>query len=169
MKKLLLALVLVAFASPAFAKSHHKHHAYRHHAHHRYASYDGGSVVAHPSGCPWHAFCGCAASVRIFGHPVAHLALASNWFGFQRAAAAPGMVAVRNHHVFVIEAVHGDGTVTAYDGNSGGHLTRVHRISLAGYTVVNPHGGSRVAMRERRHARYAHHYHHRRVHYASGV
>ena len=49
------------------------------------------------------------------------------------------MVAVRNHHVFVIRSVNGDGTVVAYDANSGGHLTRVHTVSLSGYSVRNPH------------------------------
>ena len=100
--------------------------------------WDNGRIVSHPSGCPWRAFCGCAASVHVFGHPVRSLFLASNWFRFPRAHLAPGMAAVRRGHVFVIDAVNGDGTVTAYDGNSGGHLTRIHRISLAGYTVVNP-------------------------------
>lgn len=51
------------------------------------------------------------------------------------------MAAVRSHHVFIIEAVLGGGVVRAYDANSGGHMTRIHNISLAGYTVVNPHGG----------------------------
>ena len=44
-------------------------------------------------------------------------------------------------HVAVIREVHGDGTATVYDANSGGGLTRVHRVSLAGLTIVDPHGG----------------------------
>ena len=102
--------------------------------------YYEGRIVSHPAGCPGSAFCGCGASVRLFGHPVRDLYLASNWFRFPRAAPAPGMVAVRNHHVFVIEAVNGDGTVVAYDANSGGHQTRVHTVSLSGYSVRDPHG-----------------------------
>lgn len=167
----IVCTIMLAFVTTAEARHRHysgASHGAHHHSvksgHARFARYDSGSVVAHPAGCPWHAFCGCGASVKVFGHPVRSLYLAANWFGFPRASAAPGMVAVRSHHVFVIEAVHGDGTVTAYDANSGGHQTRVHRISLAGYTVVNPHG-SRVAIRER-HARYASHH---RKHYASGV
>lgn len=156
MKAIIAAAAILALTSASEARGRH-HHASRGH-HHRVA-YDGGSVVAHPAGCPWTAFCGCGASVRIFGHPVRSLYLASNWFRFPRAAAAPGMAAVRSHHVFIIEAVHGDGTVTAYDANSGGHMTREHRVSLAGYTVVNP-GGSLAAEHRRRH--YA-----RRAHYAS--
>jgi hypothetical protein len=44
--------------------------------------------------------------------------------------------------------VNGDGTATVYDANSGGGLTRVHRVSLAGLTIVNPHGGSAPAANE---------------------
>lgn len=159
MKTLMITLVLCLFAiTPALARSHHSQH--RHYHHHRI--YDGGAVVAHPAGCPWHAFCGCGASARIFGHPVRELFLASNWFRFPRAVAAAGMAAVRNHHVFIIESVLGNGTVRAYDANSGGHQTRIHIVSLAGYTVVDPHG-SKVALREHKHhVRYArrHHYEH---------
>ena len=93
--------------------------------------------VAHPAGCPWRSFCGCGVSVKIFGHPVRDLYLAANWFRFPRAAPAPGMVAVRRHHVMAIIAYNGR-TATVYDPNSGHHGTRVHERSLAGYTVVNP-------------------------------
>lgn len=97
-------------------------------------------IVAHPAGCPRTAFCGCGAAVRVFGSPVRSLWLAANWFQYPRAAPAPGMVAVRSHHVFVIEQILGNGLVVAYDANSGGHATRIHAVSLAGYTIVNPHG-----------------------------
>lgn len=132
-----ILLTFVLLPSAQAKSSHHRHHHYA--GHHQHLVYNSGSIVAHPAGCPWRAFCGCGASARIFGHPVRDLYLAANWFRFPRSAAAPGMAAVRRHHVFIIEAVNGDGTVTAYDANSGGHLTRIHRVSLAGYTVVNPH------------------------------
>lgn len=96
-------------------------------------------IVSHPPGCPSRAFCGCAAAVRVFGYAKRELWLAANWFRFPPAAPGPGMVAVRQHHVFVILQTYGDGTVLAYDGNSGHHLTRIHRVSLAGYSVRNPH------------------------------
>jgi hypothetical protein len=51
------------------------------------------------------------------------------------------MVAVRSHHVFAIVAVHEGGMVTAFDPNSGGHRTRIHLRSLAGFRVVNPRAG----------------------------
>lgn len=113
--------------------------------HRQTAEHTGSVVGGRPSGCPYQ-FCGCAASLHIFGRIIPVLNLAANWFRFPHASPAPGMVAVRNHHVFVIEAVNGDGTVVAYDGNSGHHLTRVHNRSLRGYSVRDPHG-SRYASR----------------------
>lgn len=98
------------------------------------------TVVAHPAGCPSRAFCGCGAAVRIFGQPVRDLWLAANWFKFPRAAPAPGMAAVRRHHVFVLEAHLGGDVWQVYDANSGGHATRIHARSIAGYAIVNPHG-----------------------------
>lgn len=103
-------------------------------------SYGGAAVVAHPTGCPSSAFCGCGASVRIFGHSIRELWLAANWFKFPRTSPAPGMAAVRRHHVMVLEADLGGGVWQVYDANSGGHATRVHARSIAGYAIVNPHG-----------------------------
>lgn len=99
---------------------------------------DEGHYLPHPAGCPHTAFCGCGSSVRIFGHPVRSLYLAANWLKYPRTMPAPGMVAARHGHVFVIEQVNGDGTVIASDYNSGGHMSRRHAVSLRGYTVVNP-------------------------------
>jgi hypothetical protein len=55
------------------------------------------------------------------------------------------MAAVRRHHVFVITENLGNGNVMAYDANSGRHATRLHEVSLRGYTVVNPNGGGKWA------------------------
>ena len=97
-----------------------------------------GAVVAHPAGCPARAFCGCGASVRVFGRPVRGLYLAAAWLRFPRAAHAPGMVAARSHHVMVLEQhVSGDDWLV-YDANSGGHATRLHVRSIRGYAIVNP-------------------------------
>jgi hypothetical protein len=96
-------------------------------------------VGARPAGCP-RSFCGCGASIRVFGHIVPGLNLAANWLRFPRTSPAPGMVAARRGHVFVLEQhVEGD-TWMAYDANSGGRATRIHARSLRGYTVVNPRG-----------------------------
>ena len=99
-------------------------------------------ILPHPSGCPSRAFCGCGAAVRVFGTPVRSLWLATNWLRFPRTAPAPGMVAVRRGHVFVLEAAIGDGLWQVYDANSGGRKTRLHARSIQGYVIVNPHGGA---------------------------
>jgi hypothetical protein len=97
----------------------------------------GQIVGGRPAGCP-RSFCGCGASIRVFGRIVPGLNLASNWLRFPRAAPAPGMVAARRGHVFVLEQhIQGD-TWMVYDANSGGRATRIHARSLRGYTVVNP-------------------------------
>ena len=84
-------------------------------------------VGGRPAGCP-RSFCGCGASIRVFGHIVPGLNLAANWLRFPRTAPAPGMVAARRGHVFVLEQhVEGD-TWMAYDANSGGHATRGWRV-----------------------------------------
>lgn len=102
----------------------------------------GAAVVSHPPGCPSRAFCGCGAAVRIFGAPIRALWLAANWFKFPRTAPAAGMVAVRRHHVFVLEQHLGGNTWLAYDANSGRRLTRIHARSIAGYVIVNPRGAA---------------------------
>lgn len=131
--RFLAALIAIAFLTiPAQAKHRHRNHI-------MYGE-EYGRVVSHPSGCPSHAFCGCGVSVKVFGHPVRNLFLASNWFKFPHASPAPGMVAVRNHHVMYIMALDGNGNATVYDPNSGGHQTRIHTRSLAGYSIRNPHG-----------------------------
>jgi len=99
-------------------------------------------IVSHPPGCPSRAFCGCGAAVRVFGAPVRSLWLAANWFRFPRTAPAAGMVAVRRHHVFVLEQHLGGTRWLAYDANSGRRLTRIHARSIAGYVIVNPRGAA---------------------------
>lgn len=102
-------------------------------------------LLPHPVGCPSRAFCGCGAALEVFGRHVRELWLARNWFQFPSASPAPGNVAVRRGHVFVIREVRGPGRVLAYDANSGGHKTRLHERSLAGYRVVNPRGSRYAA------------------------
>ena len=100
--------------------------------------YEGRVVGGRPAGCP-SAFCGCGTSLHVFGKIIPELNLAANWGRFAPANPAPGMVAYRSGHVFAIQSVNGDGTVVAYDPNSGGHLTRIHTVSLRGFHVVDPH------------------------------
>ena len=98
-------------------------------------------VGGRPAGCP-NAFCGCEASLYKFGRIIPGLNLASNWRRFPRAAPAPGMAAVRSGHVMILESQVGGNVWTVHDGNSGGHVTREHPRSLAGYTVVDPNGAT---------------------------
>jgi hypothetical protein len=95
-------------------------------------------VGGRPAGCP-SSYCGCGAALRVFGRIVPGLNLAANWLRFPRTSPAPGMVAARRGHVFVLEQHVGGDTWMAYDANSGGHATRIHARSLRGYTIVNPH------------------------------
>lgn len=108
----------------------------------RARTYVAPQIVAHPSGCPARLFCGCGAAVRVFGRPVRDLWLAANWLRFPRAAPAPGMVAARRGHVFVLESHLGGSTWLAYDANSGRRQTRIHARSIAGFAIVNPHGAA---------------------------
>jgi hypothetical protein len=105
------------------------------------ANVPGDQIVSgRPAGCP-RSFCGCGAAVHVFGHVVPELNLAANWLRFPRTLPAPGMVAARRGHVFVLEQSLGGDMWMAYDANSGGSATRIHARSLRGYTVVNPHAG----------------------------
>lgn len=138
MKLVMAGLLLLITALPAQAR-HKSHHAHRHYARH----VGSGQIVPNPAGCPRVAFCGCGVARFIFGKvdgAMRPLWIAAEWLRFARAAPAPGMVAVRKdrHHVLAIKEVLGNGRVLAYDPNSGGHKTRVHERSLAGYTVVDP-------------------------------
>lgn len=105
---------------------------------------NGNVVGRRPDGCP-HAFCGCEASLYLFGKIYPDLNLASNWARkFPRTSPAPRMAAVRNHHVMVLISHAAGNDWLVHDGNSGGGLTRDHVISINGYTIVDPQG-SRLA------------------------
>lgn len=135
----LVALASIAFTTPALAKHHH-------HTRQLVAYEYDGQVVSHPAGCPWRLFCGCGASVRVFGHSIRSLWPAIEWIKrFPKAAPAPGMAAVRTHHVMILEShVAGDVWIV-YDANSGGHGTRIHPRSIVGYSIRNPNAIKSVA------------------------
>ena len=81
------------------------------------ANVSGARVVGgRPAGCP-SSFCGCGAALRVFGRIVPELNLASNWLRFPRTSPAPGMVAARRGHVFVLEQHVGGDVWMAYDAN----------------------------------------------------
>ena len=100
------------------------------------------TMLPHPSGCPRVAFCACGASVRVFGKSIRSLWPARAWYRFPRTSPASGMVAVRAHHVFVLESQVGGSEWLISDYNSGGHQSRRHVRSIAGYTIVNPHASA---------------------------
>jgi hypothetical protein len=128
----LAALCFAIFSSPSEARSHR---------HHRNVYASGDVIGGRPAGCP-HAYCGCGASLHLFGRIIPSLNLAANWLRFPRANPAPKMAAVRQHHVFVLERPIGGDVWLAYDANSGGGRIRLHARSIAGYVVVNPTGGA---------------------------
>lgn len=116
------------------------HHG-RSHTRRRAVDGNGNAVVigGRPAGCP-RRFCGCFASLEVFGTIKPHLNLAKNWLQFPRTSPAPGMVAARPGHVFVLMS-HVEGNEwLVKDGNSGGGLTRQHVRSISGFRIVNPHG-----------------------------
>jgi hypothetical protein len=97
-------------------------------------------VGGRPAGCPYE-FCGCEASRYVFGEIRRELNLASAWIRkFPRAEPAPGMAAVRSHHVMILMRHAGGRDWLVHDGNSGNHKTREHVRSIAGYVIVDPHG-----------------------------
>lgn len=147
MRKVIVPVAcLLLFTVQAEARPHHHHH-YRHHHFQSMASSFGEYqtnqriVGGRPSGCP-HAFCGCEASLYRFGRIIPNLNLATNWRRFPRAAAAPGMAAVRPGHVMILQQHVAGDVWNVHDGNSGGHMTREHSRSIAGYTIVDPSSAS---------------------------
>jgi hypothetical protein len=155
-KAVVIVALLVFFSVPAEAHRHHRHH---HHHFQSRASLFGGAqmfgaaqvigdagasqriVSGRPSGCP-HAFCGCEASLFRFGRIIPQLNLAANWRRFPRASPAPGMAAVRSGHVMILQQQVAGNIWYVHDGNSGGHVTREHPRSIAGYTIVDPSAAS---------------------------
>lgn len=148
-----ILLSIIAFTlsiSPAEARHHHQrhhgarhgvHHAHHHSRHHRHyatASYDAGTVIGgRPEGCP-HAFCGCGASLYLFGRIIEPLNRAAEWIDrFPRAIASPGMAAARRHHVMVLMEHRGGDVWLVHDSNYG-HRTLVHERHISGYVIVNP-------------------------------
>ncbi len=111
------------------------------------AAYAEGEVIGRrPPGCP-PRFCGCEASLYLFGKIDPYLNLAANWYRrFPRTSPAPGMAAARSGHVMVLVSHASGNEWLVHDGNSGGGYSRRHVRSIAGYRIVDPHG-SRMASR----------------------
>ncbi len=125
-----IALLACLISTGAEARRHrHNHRVYA----------DTATYLPHPAGCPRTRFCGCGSAVEVFGSPRRDLWLAANWLRFPRTLAAPGMVAARRGHVFVLKHEVSPGIWMVADYNSGGHRSRLHVRSLSSYRIVNPH------------------------------
>ena len=143
---ILIAVFAFSFPAQAHYKHHHKHHYRVTHRLVYVPTSESEHYLPHPRGCPSRAFCACGAAVEVFGSAIRSLWLASAWYRFPRTYPAPGMVGVRSHHVFVLRE-HVEGSIWLIaDYNSGGHQSRLHQRSIAGYTIVNPHGGRYASM-----------------------
>jgi hypothetical protein len=98
-------------------------------------------IGGRPAGCPFK-FCGCGASIEVFGRIIPRYNLAANWLrDFPRvshASASANMVAGNSSHVFVLKEHRHDDVWVVKDFNSGGHRTRLHEKRLSGYIVVDP-------------------------------
>ncbi|HZD89478.1 MAG TPA: hypothetical protein VE224_05225 [Pseudolabrys sp.] len=109
------------------------------------ANGNGALVGRRPAGCPYE-YCGCEASLYVFGKIRRDLNAARNWrIMFPRAAAAPGMAAVRTHHVMILMSHVSGSNWLVHDGNFN-HQTLEHVVSIRGYTVVDPHGSPAEAL-----------------------
>lgn len=101
-------------------------------------------VSGKPAGCPTR-WCMCAVSLKLWGRIIPDLNLASNWLmAFMAALPAPGMVAARSGHGFLLQQ-HVEGkNWKVYDCNTWGRQTGgksrcvIHIKSIAGYKIVNP-------------------------------
>ena len=141
-KTVVVAAALLALSTQAEARPYHTlHHVGYFRQPTTMLAGDERVVGFRPSGCP-NAFCGCEASLYKFGRIIPELNLASNWRRFPRAAPASGMAAVTGGHVMILEQHVAGDVWLVHDGNSGGHLTREHPRSIAGYTIVDPSSGS---------------------------
>ncbi len=95
-------------------------------------------IGGRPAGCPYQ-FCGCGLSLHLYGRIIPRLNRAAEWLRFPRAFPAPGMAAVRYHHVMGLERPGSrPGLWVVYDANGGHHMTWRHERSIAGYVIVNP-------------------------------
>ena len=140
--KIVLASALSLLSAQAQARPHRYHHRLQYLPQTMVMLAGDERVVGgRPSGCP-NAFCGCEASLYRFGRIVPELNLAANWRRFPRAMPSPGMAAVRSGHVMILQQHVGGDVWYVHDGNSGGHVTREHPRSIAGYMIVDPSSAS---------------------------
>lgn len=168
MAAIFCGLFLVSTSTASAHRARHHHHHVKHHAkHHKMYRVHGHAsfhwsyreratrmlgivprdtiMLAHPSGCPHRAFCGCGA-MRYLGMNDRSLWLAAAWLRYPRTAPAPRMVAVRGRHHVVVLLHEVRGSVwRVYDANSGRHQTREHNIDISRFSVRDPTGRSALS------------------------
>lgn len=94
-------------------------------------------IGGRPSGCP-RAYCGCALA-RYLGLKDRRLWKAWNWAQlFSRTSARAGAVAVRRHHVLLLEQHLGGDRWLVRSYNGGRHLSWLYALNLRGYFFVDP-------------------------------
>ncbi len=79
------------------------------------------------------------ASLHIFGRIIPDAQCREQLAALLKPVPAPGMVAARGGHVFVLERHIRGKHCLVHDSNSGRHRTRIHSRSIAGFKIVNPH------------------------------
>lgn len=98
-----------------------------------------------PEGCPFRRFCGCALA-KFLGISDKRLNLAWNWARLfpRRSHPAPGLAAVRPHHVMLLVSQVSARDWVVLDFNSGKGLSRRHVRSVRGFIFVDP--SQKIAM-----------------------
>ena len=96
-------------------------------------------IGGRPHGCPFRAFCGCALAQHL-GFDDRRLWLAWNWARlFPRTSAHSGAVAVRHHHVLLLESQVSPHHWQVWDPNNG-HVIRRHVRNIRGFVFVDASG-----------------------------
>ena len=149
-KLALAALAILALApTSAFARHHHS----RHHAIDANGN-DSVTYLPHPAGCSYLRirFCGCGAR-NALGIDDRRYDVAGYWADHYRGSTP---VASWGYHVAIIRELYGDGTALLEDYNSGGHMSRLHRRSIAGAQILGGSAGAYASSEFRARSRHSH-------------
>ena len=149
-KLALAALAILALApTSAFARHHHRAHA----------SIDANgndsvTYLPHPAECSYlrTRFCGCGAR-NALGISDRRYDVAGYWAGHYTG---PTLVASWGYHVAIIRELYGDGTALLEDYNSGGHMSRLHRRSIAGAQILGGSAGAYASSEFHARSRHSH-------------
>jgi hypothetical protein len=107
-----------------------------------------GCIFINPELVDWRVSCGGHAALARLAEAEAPLprvypaTSAAQLAPFPARGPGAGMAAVRSGHVMILQARVAGDVWNVHDGNSGGHVTRDHSRSIAGYTIVDPGSAS---------------------------